>query len=295
MAMFQEMPTFAAEPGIHVESGGCSRRGTRRAVNEDNFVLDPENRFFIVADGVGGNGGGDVASAMACELLRPLLSRIHSSVSGDSEVHYDISRALQMTHELMVRRQARGGRTAQMAASLVLGVVRGQQLYLAAIGDSRAILIREGQAEVVTRDHTMAAGLVEAGVISAEEAASHPWRNVVYNVLGGRGCRGVGDIFVRHVDSGDRLILATDGVTDAVTPEEMVFATEQHLHPQPAAEWLVELAMRKGSTDDASGIVVYFDAQPVTMRPGQRHAGLDEFSQPPVRAHHRFEVKPWCM
>jgi PPM family protein phosphatase len=255
-----DSPQPAAEHGFQIESCGYSTCGSGRRGNEDCFLIDPDNRFFVVADGGVSSGCGEVASSMACELIRPQLSQIVSASSPSEAIYVQIDSALRHTHRMIVRRQLQDLRSRNMATSVVAAVVDQHKLHLATIGDSRAILIRSGRATPLTRDHTLATGMMDAGYLTAESARNHPWRDVVYNVLGGKGCVGCADQSQTTLVSGDRLILATDGVTDVIPRDRMAFVVEQYFHPKHAARALIDLASTNGGCDDRTCIVVFISA-----------------------------------
>ena len=145
-----------------------------------------------------------------------------------------------------------------MGTTAIAAVVIDEDVYLANIGDSRACLVRDGVSERLTSDHTMTAGLVDAGLLSPEEAATHQYRNVLYKYLGAWSENDPADIESFRIQSGDCLVLATDGLTDCVGEEEIAAVCQQFSDPESVAIELVNRAAHYGSADDVTCIVAHF-------------------------------------
>jgi serine/threonine protein phosphatase PrpC len=279
-----------ATPVSQTTAAGVSLQGTQRRGNEDCFVVDPEQRFFVVADGVGGTRGGQVASSMACELLRPRLSAVASGARGRSAVEAELLQAFRHTHQMIVRRQQQEERLQEMATSLLAAVQCGHDLYLASVGDCRALLVRNGTVRQLTRDHTIANGLLAAGCLTEELAAIHPFRDVVYNVLGGQGCKGVADVSRIRLRPADRLVLTTDGVTDFLSAAQIVDVLNHAVSAAHAARRLTQAAIDAGSGDDVTAVVI--DVQQVGDSPDGT-GGREDIEQASVENQRGVSVLPW--
>lgn len=220
--------------------------GLRRDGNEDSLYAGP--RLLAVADGVGGQAAGEVASAVAIAALAPLdedapgvdiLDALRRAV-GNANVHL---------RDMMAGDSALKG----MGTTLTAMLWGGARLGLAHVGDSRAYLLRDGDLTQITHDHTLVQALVDDGRITAEQAGYHPQRSVVLRALDGRGNVDL-DLSVREARAGDRYLLCTDGlsgvVSEATLRESLLLAD-----PQEAVDRLVELALRGGGPDNVTCIV----------------------------------------
>src|SRR6516165_7798715 len=150
--------------------GSHSAQGVR-ANNEDRYVVDKEHKFFLVADGMGGQDCGEQASGLAAEIIPGV---VQDRLAAQDDAGQAVQRALTEANQAIVsagREQPAGRR---MGTTAVLAVQRANQVYVANLGDSRAYLIRQGSVEQLTVDHSVAHALVTCGVLSEEEARNSP-------------------------------------------------------------------------------------------------------------------------
>ncbi|MCS7050033.1 MAG: protein phosphatase 2C domain-containing protein [Thermomicrobium sp.] len=240
--------------------GAATDPGPAREQNEDAvLVVDPaspevqENGVLLaVADGMGGYRGGEIAAQLAVEVLR---DRFYASPIGPADVAKRLEHAVREANERIFREWESQGEEQLMGTTLVAAVIRGESLTVANVGDSRAYLIRAKRPTQITRDHSLVAEHVEAGLLSREEARGSSYRNVITRALGYRSKVDV-DIFELRLMSDDRIVLTTDGVHDVLSDEELaaiVLAAE----PERAARSLVEQALARGTHDNASAIVAW--------------------------------------
>jgi protein phosphatase len=141
-----------------------------------------------------------------------------------------------------------------MGTTAVAAVVRGRELYVANVGDSRAYLLRNGKLTQVTRDHSFVQEQIEAGILTPEEARTHPQRNVVTRALGSKPDVQV-DTFGGKLEPGDTLLLCTDGLSEHVEDETIAAMLSQY-HPREAVPRLIALANQRGGSDNISALVV---------------------------------------
>jgi protein phosphatase len=143
-----------------------------------------------------------------------------------------------------------------MGTTAVMALVNSPRLYLASIGDSRAYLVRGGRIEQLTVDHTMAQALVDAGTISRTEALRHQWRNVLTKHLGSEEADNAPDVRVVDLQGNDRILLASDGLTDVVEDRTMLHILQDNPDAQGAATALIQAAEQKNAHDDATCVVL---------------------------------------
>lgn len=262
-------PASTSVPSLEV--GQTTHVGRVRVRNEDSVLVVtmaslgdfalPAFGLFIVADGMGGHSDGHQASHLAArtvaryvmeKVLPPFLS---VDRPGPHKPIQDIlAEAVEAANWEVRARHPESGTT--LTAALVLG----DRLYVAHVGDSRAYLIRgsESAAELLTLDHSLVRRLLDTGQVTAEEAASHPQRNVLYRAVG-QGERLEVDTSSRPVPRSSSLLLCSDGLWGAVDAEILRAAVALAATPQDACEELVQAALSSGGSDNISVVVIRFD------------------------------------
>ncbi len=238
-------------------AAGSSQAGLQRAVNEDHLAtpegMDSEllarrGHLYLVADGMGGHAAGEQASALAVSTVMEAYYG-HPSLDPAQALTEAIRQA-----NAAVYRQAQHPETAGMGSTVVAALVRGRDLYIAHVGDSRAYLIRGQTIRQITQDHSWVAEQVKAGLLSEEEARRHPQRNVVTRSLGS-GPEVEVDLSCERLRPGDAVLLCSDGLTNEVGDEEIRQIVAGN-DPQEAANQLVELAQQRGGSDDVTALVI---------------------------------------
>lgn len=234
--------------------------GLVRTKNEDSGYAGPH--LLVVADGMGGHAGGDVASSLAVGTLADL----DGEALGSTEAQTRLAERLRQTNTALQERVGREPDLAGMGTTVTALLRAGSRIVLAHIGDSRAYLLRGGDLVKVTTDHTYVQSLVEAGRITEEEAENHPQRNVVMRVLTGEH-GDEPDLSVREGRPGDRWLLCSDGLSGFVSHDTLHDTLAAGDDPGTTAENLVRLAMRSGAPDNVTVIVadvVDLDSPPST-------------------------------
>ena len=229
--------------------GSLTDVGRIRTNNEDELlVAEP---LFAVADGMGGHAAGEVASQVAVEALRLAFDRDHSA-DGLAEAVRTANRAV--WDRAQEKAEYRGMGTTMTAVALV-GDGDDETLAIVNVGDSRTYLLRDGELDQLTDDHGLVAELVRSGQLSAEEAELHPQKNVLTRVLGLDPDVEV-DCFQVVPYRGDRLVLASDGLTNEVTDAQIASVLRRLADPQEAATELVRMAKDNGGSDNVTVVVV---------------------------------------
>jgi serine/threonine protein phosphatase PrpC len=232
---------------MKVAVGAITDVGRVRSNNEDAFLVD--GPLFAVADGMGGGNAGEVASALALETL--------GRVSGEGSV--DLAEWVQRANRAVFDRSMSDRSTSGMGTTLTAVLAEGESLRLAHVGDSRAYLLRDGRLERLTEDHTRVARMVRDGMITEEQAAQHPQRNIITRGLGLADDVKVDQAQV-EVRMGDRLLLCTDGLTAMVKEDTLREILAGEPDPQEAARRLVEAANQAGGADNVTAVVLDVDA-----------------------------------
>ncbi|MBA3654113.1 MAG: Stp1/IreP family PP2C-type Ser/Thr phosphatase [Actinobacteria bacterium] len=254
--------------------------GGVRPNNEDQVLADEP--LFAVADGMGGHAAGEVASQVAIETLKSHFHDDPTAAGLASAVHAANNAVWARAQE---KDDTRGMGTTMTAAALV--EQDGEQvLEVANVGDSRAYLLRDSELEQLSDDHSLVEDLVRAGRLSPEEALNHPQRHIVTRVLGMEDRDGTAldvevDTFTVVPYRGDRLLLATDGLTDMVTDDQIASVLRRLADPDDAAKELVRLAKAGGGNDNISLVIV--DVVDDDGKAGTASAALADEPAPPSR------------
>ncbi len=222
-----------------------------QCVPVDPALLADSGRLYIVADGAGGVGGavaGKVASRFAVWKVKDIYFRAAGSQAPIGE---RLRAAMLATNDAIREHVERPRRTRQMATTMVAAVFHGPELTLANVGDSRGYLVRDGAIQQLTRDHSLVAGLVADGIITAEEAANHPQRNVILYSLGSAPHEPRIDIFSVALRPKDVILLCTDGLT-RYADEQQLLALLSQKPAEKAAQRLIDFANESGGADNVS-------------------------------------------
>ncbi|MGF1676761.1 MAG: Stp1/IreP family PP2C-type Ser/Thr phosphatase [Rivularia sp. (in: cyanobacteria)] len=235
---------------------GSSDPGLIRSNNQDAYYIDPEGRFFIVADGMGGHAGGEEASRIAImEIQKHLLSNWDSSKSSEEL----LQSALWQANEGILLDQQNHSERADMGTTVVAVVFRpNESPYVAHVGDSRLYRWRSSLLELITEDHTWVARALKMGDITTEEARNHPFRHVLSRCLGRDDLQEV-NVQPLDVKSGDRLLLCSDGLTEELVDEKIAYYLQESTTIEEAARSLIEGAKERGGRDNITVAIVQLD------------------------------------
>lgn len=245
---------------LALKFGKCSLLGNFRENNEDAVEVKqfPDLTVCLVADGMGGQNAGEVASRNAIEIVPRELKKHLIGPIGSEATKNIVRRALAQANEEIIFMAAHDPELKQMGTTIVAAVWRKGStiLYVANLGDSRAYRVRGKSIEQLTVDHSIAQALVEAKTISAAEARTHRYRNVLWKYLGSNEVGEGPEVKVLPLEPGDRFLLCTDGLTGWVSDEQILSFMRDHADVQECADGLGQLALDSGSRDNVSCIVI---------------------------------------
>ncbi len=233
--------------------------GLVRANNQDSGYAGPH--LLMVADGMGGHAGGDVASSIAVASFAPLDGESH----GPDDALGELENALDEARDEIKARSEANPELAGMGTTVTAILRAGNKLAMVHLGDSRGYLLRDGELTQVTTDHTFVQHLVDIGRITPEEAEHHPQRSVVMRVLGDFDTDLTADLSVREAHVGDRWLLCSDGLSGFVSADTMRATMRDITDIDLCADRLVQLALRAGGGDNVTVIladVVALDEAP---------------------------------
>lgn len=225
--------------------------GLVRKTNEDALIAEEELGLFGVADGMGGHQAGEVASGLAVQSLVEYLRRYPAGSGNPSAA---LTEAVREANERVFSEAQKRDSFRGMGTTVTAGLFDRGRLSVAHVGDSRAYLIRGGNMERLTTDHSLVFELLKNGGISAEEAFQHPQRNVLTRALGTSSEVRI-DARELEVSPGDRVLFCTDGLSGHLREDVMRDIICQN-SLEGAGEQLLAAALQEGGTDNISLVLV---------------------------------------
>lgn len=234
---------------------GLTDPGLVRSVNQDAYYLDPEGRFFVVADGMGGHAGGQEASRIATHAICDHLNE-HWADPDSSKVL--LESALLKANQAILQDQSKHPERSDMGTTAVVVMFRGEQPWCAHIGDSRLYRLRGAKLDQITEDHTWVVRAMKLGDISPDQARIHPWRHILSKCLGREDLRQV-DAQPVDVQANDRLLLCSDGLTEELSDHLIASHLKSIRACDKAATALVNAAKDRGGRDNITVVIVAID------------------------------------
>ncbi|MGY4644449.1 Stp1/IreP family PP2C-type Ser/Thr phosphatase [Cellulomonas sp. URHB0016] len=223
--------------------------GLVRSNNQDSAYAGPH--LLMVADGMGGHAGGDVASSVAVAAFAPLDGESH----GPDDALDELEQALESARDEIIARSDADPDLSGMGTTVIAILRAGNKLAMVHLGDSRGYLFRDGVLTQVTTDHTFVQHLVDIGRITPEEAEHHPQRSVVMRVLGDFDPDVTPDLSVREARPGDRWLLCSDGLSGFVSADTIEETLAGIADVDACADRLVQLALRAGGGDNVTVVL----------------------------------------
>ena len=243
---------------LMLQAAGLTDIGRVRKNNEDSFLIeDPGNGkkspylICVVADGMGGQDYGEIASQMAIKTFHQEARQLTDSV----DIVNWLNNSVLKTH-LEVRRQLAHLQTSGMGSTLVAGIFTDQQCYIANVGDSRAYLFRGGALYRQTKDHSLMEVMLDKGLIKPEEVYTHPRRGELTRYIGQPTDLEVDIYKVDNLKSGDVVLFCSDGLWEMVRDPDIALALQTNSDPLDAATSLINKANRSGGVDNVTAVIV---------------------------------------
>jgi len=224
---------------------------------------DEVNYVMVVADGMGGHAAGEVASRMTISALVGLALQIPDWIFwADAEHAREIERrtrqAVEQVGAMLIDRGREDAALRGMGSTLTAARSCGRDLLIVHVGDSRAYLLRDGRLERLTKDHTYAQLLVDAGQLSPRDVALSGVRHILTNALGGSTTDVHVDVDLLRLEDGDRLLLCSDGLTDGVDDDTIAATLGAALPSSEVCQRFLQLALDRGGRDNITAIVAAF-------------------------------------
>jgi serine/threonine protein phosphatase PrpC len=266
---------------------GLTNVGRKRPTNQDHYLvadlnksmrvhatslnLDDEARIYggsqgkllIVADGMGGEAEGERASTIAVDQLTTYVLnslswcfRLEEAAEHDFEEH--LKEALASCQQSIQAMADKHPEMKTMGTTMTMVYIVWPRAFVVHVGDSRCYLLRDGELEQITRDHTMGAVLAEVGKMTPEEARRSPMRHALWNVLGGRSDELSVDVYKLTLEPDDKLLLCTDGLYDMLSNETLQQELSSDERSEAVCRKLIDLANEAGGADNITVIVSHF-------------------------------------
>ncbi|NJP43040.1 Stp1/IreP family PP2C-type Ser/Thr phosphatase [Streptomyces sp. PRB2-1] len=240
-------PTGEVRMSLSLRFAAGSHKGMIREGNEDSGYAGP--RLLAIADGMGGQAAGEVASS---EVISTIVS-LDDDIPG-SDILTSLGSAVQRANDQLLQMVQEDPQLEGMGTTLTALLWTGQRLGLVHVGDSRAYLLRDGVLTQITQDHTWVQRLVDEGRITEEEATTHPQRSLLMRALGS-GERVEPDLSIREVRVGDRYLICSDGLSGVVSHQTLEDTLAGYQPPHDTVQELIQLALRGGGPDNITCIV----------------------------------------
>lgn len=266
---------------VQVSVFGKTDLGRTREHNEDTFLvadlstgnasLHPEVRrhevgprgsLFMVADGMGGAAAGELASAMAADLIYHHLATawVTDEEPSADRFAFRMKEAVELANQKIYGYAREHPEVRGMGTTVTAAGVNGQDLYLAQIGDSRAYMVRNGEAIQLTKDQSLMQRLVDAGELTEEEAEHSERRNIILQALG-PDPRVKVDLTRQTLRRGDTLIICSDGLSGLVRREEFAAMVADHAELSDLCGALIDLANERGGPDNITVVAARFEGE----------------------------------
>jgi protein phosphatase/serine/threonine-protein phosphatase Stp1 len=231
-------------------SSAMTHPGAVRPYNQDTFVNRPDLGLWAVADGAGGHQGGELAAGM----LREALDEIPPSLSA-SELLAEVRLKIAATHGALRALAEQADRPVMGASTIVVLMVRDDHFACLWAGDSRTYLLRDGEFQQVTHDHSLVQELVDAGKIQPEEAENHPRSNVITRAVGADTDALELDKITARIQPGDRFLLCSDGLYKTLKESEIASLLAE-AHGVPPTQAMVAAALAMNANDNVTAVAV---------------------------------------
>lgn len=239
--------------------GKCTLLGNYRENNEDSIEAKqfPDMTVCIVADGMGGQAAGEIASKKAIDIVPKEIRKNLVAGAASDDVKSTVRKAIVQANEEIIAMGSLDKDLKNMGTTIVAAMWRkSDEIFVAGVGDSRAYMVRGGQIRQLTVDHSLAEALVQAGTISRDEARDHKFKNVLWKYLGSREVGEGPDVLAEPIQAGDRIMMCSDGLSGVVSDQQLLEFMQSQPDPQACADGLGQFALDNGSRDNVSVVVI---------------------------------------
>jgi PPM family protein phosphatase len=243
---------------LGIQCGARTDQGKVRPSNEDSYIANIDSKIFAVADGMGGHAAGEIASRMTAEKVQEVLSQGKPDSGMESLLLRAVYDANATVHEAQKAQPAYRG----MGSTLTLLTFSKNTYYIAQVGDSRAYLFRKNVLEQLTQDHSLIWPLYKNGIITKDELARNPRKNLITRSIGTQ-LQVEADLEHGPAFKGDLFLLCSDGLTDVLTDNDIsrILSADRE-NPQDLSDRLIEAANSGGGPDNITAVIVHLTSDP---------------------------------
>jgi len=252
---------------LQVKASGLTDVGLKRDGNEDSFSTDDSLGLYVVADGMGGHLAGEVASRIAVEMINKSFRKWIEEEAQEDELfgkpdnslslkgNYILS-SIKLANKVVYEMAMEYKQYHGMGTTVVIILVTPTLIIVANVGDSRIYMVRDGELERLSKDHTIVSEQVEMGMMTEEEAATSPMKHILTRNFGSSETVEP-DIFELEPSNNDRFVLCSDGLTDLVNDEEILEMTQAEDDPENLCRQFVDTVLNRGAHDNTTVISVF--------------------------------------
>ena len=245
------------KPSFHISACCESDRGLVRSYNEDACLVNNEEGYFLVADGMGGEAAGELASAFFRDTVVELFSSTPRHSLTDDSLNELVIECFESAHERILSHVLQEPSHKGMGCTAELLVFQNNRIVVGHVGDSRTYRLRSSKLEQLTTDHSFVQEQADLGIISQEKVDNHALKNLILRVVGS-GEKLEVDMIGSDVQPGDVFLLCTDGLSSMVAKEQMTKILSYELEPEIKATMLIDQANYNGGKDNITAVLVQF-------------------------------------
>lgn len=231
---------------------GCVRTSNQDACLVEQ--LDKNTLLCVVCDGMGGAKSGDVASNLAVEVFSQEVKRSWKSDMDDEDLDFMLKNALKLANFTVYDQSCQFEEFSGMGTTLVAALIRGREATVLNVGDSRAYQINEDGIEQISVDHSLVQMMIDRGELTPEQGKSYPGKNYITRAVGTEPVT-EGDIFHQHLTKGTYLLLCSDGLSNLLDDQEILFEVIHGADKQACCQSLVDIAKRRGAPDNVTCVI----------------------------------------
>lgn len=241
-----------------MEVWGLTDPGLVRPQNQDYFLLQQLGKHdlaAVVCDGMGGAKSGNVASRLAAEVFTEEIKRSYRTGMNDEQAEYLLKTAVSIANTAVYENASLSEEMRGMGTTLVAAVILGKTAYFANVGDSRGYLLNRSGISKITVDHSLVELMVQRGELSSEQAKAYPGKNLITRAVGTEQTV-VCDTFRSLVRPGDCILLCSDGLTNLLADQELLFEVIHGVHKEDCCRRLIGIAKDRGAPDNVTAVLI---------------------------------------
>ena len=238
---------------------GITDRGNVRTQNQDYYTIvrfSPEHTLAVVCDGMGGAKAGNIASRLATEVFVEEVKRTWSEKLDRDALRRMMLDAVELANQAVYENSQLSEDYTGMGTTLVAVLVAGNMAIAVNVGDSRAYLLRTRGIQQITEDHSVVQMMVRRGDITEEEARTHPGKNLITRAIGTEK-RVACDIFTLRLEQGDAILLCSDGLSNLLSDQELLFEVVHAVHKERCCQRLIDMAKDRGAPDNVTAVLLF--------------------------------------